>query len=269
MAHKFPRMIRRSLIIVFVCALFSSCSSQSSETKDAPATPNVPITDLIKQADEHYAARADVIHVREGQALLRQARAADPANYEAAWRSARINYVLGDDDSVSKTEREQAFREGQEAGGAAIRIKPDKPEGHFWLGANLGGDAQLKGPLSGIAAAKKLREEMETVLKIDDSYQGGSAYMALGQLDTELPEMLGGDSKRAVATLEKGLRVGEQNSLLRLALARAYLAVGRSEDARKQLNFILQMKPSPDYLPEYKETVAQARQLLATRFSGK
>jgi hypothetical protein len=42
---------------------------------------------------------------------------------------------------------------------------PNKPEGHFWLGANLGGYAQLKGPLSGIAAAKRLREEMETVLK--------------------------------------------------------------------------------------------------------
>ncbi len=108
---------------------------------------------------------------------------------------------------------------------------------------------------------------MEAVLKIDDSYQGGSAYMALGQLDTELPEMLGGDSQRAVTTLEKGLRVGEQNSLLRLALARAYLATRRRDDARKQLNFILQMKPAPDYLLEYKEVNAQARQLLATRFS--
>ncbi len=267
MAHNIPRSIRRTVIAVCLCALLSSCASQSTTTSETHATPGVPINDLIKQADERYAAREDTAKVREGQTLLREARAAAPDNYDAAWRMARISYVLGDNDSLGKDEREAAFREGQTAGEAAAAIMPSKPEGHFWLGANLGGYAQLKGPLSGIAAAKRLRQEMEMVLKIDDTYQGGSAYMALGQLDTELPSMLGGDSERAVTTLEKGLRVGDQNSLLHLALARAYLATNRKDDARKQLNFILQMKPSPDYLLEYKEVNAQARQLLATRFS--
>lgn len=270
MSHLISRFVQCLLIVGCVCALFSSCASSSSETSEAPTaattTTAVPVTDLIKQADERYAVREDVAKVREGQTLLREARAAAPDNYDAAWRMARISYVLGDEDSLGKNEREAAFREGQTAGEEAARIKPDKPEGHFWLGANLGGYAELKGPLSGIAAAKRVREEMETVLKIDDAYQGGSAYMALGQLDTELPSMLGGDAKRAVATLEKGLRVGDQNSLLRLALARAYLATNRADDARKQLNFILQMKPSPEYMAEYKDTQMQARQLLATRF---
>lgn len=267
MAHNIPRSIRRTVIALCLCALLSSCASQSTTTSETHATSVAPVNDLIKQADERYAAREDTAKVREGQTLLREARAVAPDNYDAAWRMARISYVLGDNDSLGKDEREAAFREGQTAGEAAAAIMPAKPEGHFWLGANLGGYAQLKGPLSGIAAAKRLRQEMETVLKIDDTYQGGSAYMALGQLDTELPSMLGGDSQRAVTTLEKGLRVGDQNSLLRLALARAYLATNRKDDARKQLNFILQMKPSPDYLLEYKDVNAQARQLLATRFS--
>lgn len=265
MANSFPAIVRRLAVTVTILTLISSCASRSSTVEETRA-PAMPIADLLKQADEGYAARGDTARARESQTLLRQARVAQPENYDAAWRMARISYVIGDD-LTDTNAREQAFREGQEAGEAAVRVQPDKPEGHFWLAANLGGYAQTKGPLSGLASAKKLREQMEAVLKIDESYQGGSAYMALGQLDLELPELLGGDRKRAVATLEKGLRFGEQNSFLRLNLAQAYLAVGRPDDARKQLNFILNMKPSPDYLPEHKEAVAKARQLLDTRFS--
>ncbi len=265
MTNPFPRMFYWLALVGIVAVLFGSCASQPTAT-EAVTTPAVPVTDLIKQADEKYDGRADEARVREGQELLRRAHAAYPDNYDAAWRLARMDYVLGDN-SANKDAREQAFSEGQTAGEAAVSLQPNKPEGHFWLGANLGGYAESKGPLSGLASAKKLREEMEAVLRIDESYQGGSAYMALGQLDVELPEMLGGDSKRAVATLEKGLRYGDQNPLLRLELAKAYLATGRSDDARKQLNFIINMKPAPDFLPEYKETETKARQLLATRFS--
>jgi Tfp pilus assembly protein PilF len=42
----------------------------------------------------------------------------------------------------------------------------------------------------------------------------------------------------------------------------AYQAVGRSADARQQLNTILSMTPDPNYLPELKEAQTQARQML-------
>ena len=86
--------------------------------------------------------------------------------------------------------------------------------------------------------------------------------MALGQLDLEAPRMMGGDSKRAVEVLEKGLRYGETNALYHLRLAQAYLAVNREEDARRQLTTLLDMKPGPDYLPEYNDAATQARRLL-------
>ena len=73
--------------------------------------------------------------------------------------------------------------------------------------------------------------------------------------------MTGGDQHKAVEEMEKGLRFGEGNAFLRLHLAEAYIAVGRTADARKQLEAILSMKPDPDYLPEYKEAAAAARQL--------
>jgi len=77
------------------------------------------------------------------------------------------------------------------------------------------------------------------------------------------PYIAGGDKQRAVTEMEKGLQFGKANAFLRLHLAEAYQAVGRTPDAREQLNAILSLTPDPNYLPELKEAQTQAQQLLA------
>ena len=263
--HLASRRAALALALAAFCFTLSGCGGSAHEIPEAAEAPRAPVAELVKQSDAAYAGRADLNNVREGLKLLRSARSQEPANYEVAWRMARLAYTLGDK-SKDEAERKKAFTEGVAAGKAAVAAEPSKPEGHFWLGANTGGEAQVLGPLSGLSAAKGLRERMGTVLKIDEGFQGGSAYMVLGRLDTELPTMLGGNVKRAISTLEQGLKYGDQNSLLRLRLAEAYLADKRKDDARKQLNFIFQMKPHPDFLPEHEEATTKARELLATRF---
>lgn len=248
---------------VFVIAL-SSCTSRSTNPVAATAE-TVPAADLIPRADKLYAQRGDLNLVREALALLRRARTLDFQNYDAAWRLARANYVLGAHTKDEK-ERDNAFHEGIEAGEAAVKLQDSKPEGHFWLGANMGGRAQVS-VLSGAADAGDIRREMETVIRIDEKFEFGSAYMVLGQVDLELPRMMGGDPAEAVKNLEKGLQFGADNALLRLRLAEGYLATGRKEDARKQLDTLISMKPHPDYLPEHQEAVEEARKLLSSKFS--
>src|SRR3954453_13390280 len=48
----------------------------------------------VAQADALYAQRDDLAHGREAIRLLQQARAADRANFEAAWRTAKFCYYL-------------------------------------------------------------------------------------------------------------------------------------------------------------------------------
>jgi hypothetical protein len=216
--------------------------------------------DLIAQADKLYEGREDLAHARQAIALLRQSLLADKDNYEAAWKLAKFSFYLGDFTNGGE-ERERSFRDGIEAGKTAVKLQPEKPEGHFWLGANYGGRAQTS-TLSGFSAIKDIRQEMETVLRLDEGFEGGSAYMALGQLYLEAPKLLGGDSQKAVQVLEKGLHYGESSSPYRLQLAKAYIAVKRKDDARKQLNAIINIKPDPQYLPEYKKAAEEARQLL-------
>jgi thioredoxin-like negative regulator of GroEL len=85
--------------------------------------------------------------------------------------------------------------------------------------------------------------------------------MVLGQLDLEAPKMLGGDPERATAYLEKGDKLNQQNSMLKLQLARAYFRTKRIGDAKKELDEIAKMKPDPSYLPEHKEALEGAEQL--------
>ncbi|MFL6209540.1 MAG: TRAP transporter TatT component family protein [Pyrinomonadaceae bacterium] len=255
---------RRWLLGCVYSLLVCACSSAPSANV-APAPTVTPDPALLQQADTNYTERADLERVRAGLALLRRARAVAPFNGDAAWRMARLDYTLGDQ-SKDEKEREAAFREGIEAGEVAVRGAPTKPESHFWLGANYGGFAETQGALAGLSYADKLRHEMVAAQKLDAGFQGGSTYMVLGRLDLELPEWLGGDRQRAQATLEQGLQYGPQNSLLRLELAKAYLANKRVDEARKQLNFILTMTPHPYFLPEHDECVTEARELLKKHF---
>src|SRR4029079_926248 len=97
-------------------------------------------TAKLAEAEPLYEGREDMTKARTAVTALRQAHAADYGNYEAAWKLARAAFYVGDR-TDNDTERDDMFREGTEAGKAATQLQPDKPEGHFWLGANYGGTA--------------------------------------------------------------------------------------------------------------------------------
>ena len=238
-----------------------SCRNQSYEPqKNTGQTDKDVATGEIKEADQLYTLREDLAKTRQGVVLLRQARTADYGSYEAAWKLARVSYYLAAH-TEDEREREQAFREGIEAGKAAVQLGSEKPEGHFWLGANYGGSAEHS-TLAGLSSIDDIRREMEAVLRIDEGFQGGAAYLGLGQLYLEAPKLFGGDPQKAIEYLEKGLKFGGNNALLRLRLAEAYHEVNRDVDARKQIDIVLKITPNPDFMPEYKDSVNGAHKLL-------
>jgi hypothetical protein len=253
-------------IVPFVAALLvlvlvAGCDKQTAETSrgvdlgDAKAA-----AEKIAEADKLYAQRGDLRNVRQAVALLRQAQIEDYGSFDGAWKLARCDYYLGDHSSDER-ERDKAFREGEEAGKAAVKLQDGKPEGHFWLGANYGGRAKHS-TLAGLSSVEDIQKEMDTVLKLDEGFQAGSAYMVLGQLYLEAPRILGGDQQKAIRYLEKGLRFGDNNALLRLHLAAAYHAANRDGDARRQVDYIMSMKLDPEYQAEYKDALERARKLL-------
>jgi len=246
------------LVIVGLSCVPTSCRSRANV--EAPADTNQTAAEYVSQAEQLYAKREDLTQLRQAIVLLRQANTLDPDNYEAAWRLSEFNYYLATHTDNSD-ERDKAFRDGIDTGKSAIALQDFKPDGHFWLGANYGGSAQFS-PLAGLATVDDIRREMEIVLRLDEGYQDGSAYMVLGLVDLQAPRFAGGDPDKAVEEMEKGLRFGKANAFLQLHLAEAYLKVGRKADARHQLLAIISMKPDQNYLPEYREAASNARKLL-------
>ena len=251
---------RRDVVFLTVVGLIcasTSCGPRSSV--EAPANPT-ETAEYVAQAEQLYGQREDLMRLRQAIVLLRQAVTADAGNYDASWRLAKFNYYLATH-TDNNEERNKAFRDGIGAGKTAVELQGGKPDGHFWLGAIYGGAAQ-KSTIAGLASVNDIRNEMETVLRLDEGYQDGSAYMVLGLVYLNEPKFLGGDPQKAAALMEKGLRFGQGNAFLHLYLAQAYLKVGRTSDARKQLNAIISMTPDQNYLPEYKEAAGEARKLL-------
>jgi Tfp pilus assembly protein PilF len=245
---------------VSLCVLLLGSACNDEMPSESPAADTASAAADIASADQFYAQRQDLLQLRRGIVSLRQALTKDPGDYDAAWRLSKFNYYLAThtDDS---NERDAAFKQGIDAGKTAVQLQNEKPDGHFWLGANYGGAAE-QSAIQGLATVNDIRNEMQTVLRLDEGYQNGSAYMVLGLVYLNAPSIVGGDPKKAVEELEKGLRFGEPNAFLHLHLAEACKKVGRNDDARKEIKKIQSMTPDPNYQPEYKEASAAAQKLL-------
>lgn len=250
----------RWLIFVSICAIMAGSSSCRKGSAEEPlATENRPVSVFLAEADALYSQRADLTKVRQALITLRQAMAAHPADYDVAWRVAKFNYYLGSH-TTDKDEQDKVFHDGMEAGKLAIKLGDNKPEGHFWLGANYGGNAEVS-TLAGLTDIEDIKREMDAVLKLDPTFEGGSAYMALGQVYMKAPKIFGGDLEKAIGYLEQGTKVSPHNGLMRVRLAQAYFQAQRNADAQKEIDALLGMKPVPGYEPEYNDAVKEAKAL--------
>jgi tetratricopeptide (TPR) repeat protein len=197
---------------------------------------------------------------KQSLAMAERFLANDGRNYQLLWRVARACYFVGD--NVAKAEKLRYFELGMNAGQRAIAREPNAVEGHFWLAVNYGGYADQKGVFKSLQMVKKIRAEMENVLRLNDRYYDGNAYLALGEMDRQLPRIIGGNLGRAISRLEQGLRVAPDNLEMKLSLAQAYLEKGRKEDARRQLEDLLKRQINPSRANAERGTQEKARQML-------
>lgn len=258
------REIWRSAI--FVSALISvglgglACHRGASDTMSSTGSADAKMAaDKIAEAEPLYEGREDMTKARLAVTTLRQAHAADYGNYEAAWKLSRAAFYVADR-TDNESERDNMFREGTDAGKAAVALQPNKPDGHFWLGANYGGTA-AHSTLSNLSSFTDIKTEMEAVLKLDEGYQGYSAYIGLGRLYLSAPRVLGGDVSKAIEYLEKGVKLNPNNTVMRYYLAEAYEIANRDADAKKQIETIMTITPDPKYTAEHKDAVAKAKKL--------
>ena len=258
--HKFYSLIT----IVSAALLLASCASEVETEEAIPRFSDEEISRAVSKADELFARRETVANLREAVQTLSKIRDADRRNFEVEWKFSKYNYFLSKQ-TDSEEEAEKLLKQGLAAGIIASRIAPERPDGHFWYGANLGEQAKRSPVTVGIKSIDDIRGAMNKVIEIDPSYQGASAFDALAQIELSAG-FFGGEPKKAVEYLEKALEYEKDNAYIRLHLAEAYMAVGKKAEAKRQLDYLLQMKPAPEYIVEYRETTEAAKKILDRRF---
>ena len=190
-----------------------------------------------QEADRVFTHGEDANKDIQVLGIATRALQTDANNYQWLWRAARGHYYAGD--AAKGAGRLKNYQAGISYGLRAAAAEPNAAEGHFWLGANYGGFGEEKGGVKALGPAKKVRAEMEAVLRLNDRYAEGGAYLALGELDRQLPKLFGGNLKRAITRLETGVKLVPQNIEMKYALAQAYQDAGRKDDARRMLNEII------------------------------
>lgn len=246
----------RKLLLSLVMASLLVFVGQA-QSKYRPSAPPNP----YHEADSLFTFGESTERDKQSLAVIERVLATGTTEYQWLWRAARVYYYVGEE--AANSEKLAYFQKGIAVAERAVAGEPNAVEGHFWLAANYGGFSEQKGALKALQMVKKIRAEMETVLRLNDHYQDGGAYLALGEMDKELPRIVGGNLNRAIMRLEQGLKVAPNNLEIKLAMAEAYFENGRKEDARRQLQEIISRPVNPSRAKSERDVQEKARKMLA------
>ena len=188
--------------------------------------------------------------------------AADPRNADAAWKLARADYWLGG--HAPEPERRGFLEAGIDAGRKAAALQPGRPEGHFWIAANMGALAESFGLRQGLKYRKPIKESLETVLRLDPAFMDGSADRALGRWYFRVPRLVGGDRKLSEAHLRKSLSYNPSSTVSHFFLGELLEDEGRTGEARAEFQQVIDAPLSRDWGPEDRDYKERAKRLLTT-----
>jgi hypothetical protein len=246
-----------SCIFLLYIAVVAAPESVRLEPALAPA---VSIAQNVSDPDALYARRDDLPSARQAAEIWAERLKTNPKDYEAAWKLARARYWLGG--HAAADERKALLEAGIAAGRSAVALEPNKPEGHFWIAANMGQLAEEHGLRQGLKYRGDIKDELLTVLTLDPAFQQGSADRALGRWYYKVPGLFGGSKTKSEEHLRKSLTYNPESTASRFFLAETLIEQGRKADARAELQRVLDAPFDPDWTPEDREFKAKAAELL-------
>jgi tetratricopeptide (TPR) repeat protein len=211
--------------------------------------------------DALYRQRENLASAQQAEGIWAERLAKDPRDFESAWKLARARYWLGG--HADEKKRKAYLEAGISAGRAAVAIAPNKPDGYFWMAANMGTLAESFGLRQGLKYRGDIKDALETVLRLDPGYQQGSADRALGRWYYKVPGLFGGSDRKSEAHLRKSLTYNPNSAVSLFFLAETLIELGQPAEARAALQKLLDAPLDPDWAPEDREYKEKARGLIS------
>lgn len=224
---------------------------------DARTAIQVPADD----PDALYRDRENLASAKKATELWAARLAANPKHFESAYKLAQARYWLGTN-GLPEPERKGALETGIAAARSAIAINANRPEGHFWLAANMGALAESFGMRQGIKYRGQIKDALLATLKLNPAFLDGSADRALGRWYFKVPGLFGGSNKQSEVHLRKSLTYNPNSIISHLFLAETLADMGRKDEARKEAQAAIDTPPDPNWAPEDRRFKETAKRLL-------
>jgi len=184
----------------------------------------------------------------------------NPRDFDSACKRARASYYLGTLGPAAG--RRDSLQRGTDAGRTASMLQPSRPEGFFWMAANMGTLAESYGLRQGLKYRGPIKDALETVLRIDPAFQKGSADRALGRWYLKVPGLFGGSKTQSEEHLRKSLTYDPNSISSHYFLAETLLEMKRNDEARQELQKVIDLPIQPEWEPEDRDFKQKAGALL-------
>ena len=210
--------------------------------------------------DTLYANRTDLASAKKAAEIWEARLRENPKDFDSAAKLTRTYYWLGR--HASDEERRAFLERGIAAGRTAVALQPKRPEGHFWIAANMGSLAESFGLRQGLKYRGEIRDELMTTLQLDAAFQQGSADRALGRWYYKVPGLFGGSNAKAEEHLRRSLTYSPENTASLYFLAEVLIATRRGPEAEAVLQKLIASPGEPGWGPEDHEYRVKGQRLL-------
>jgi tetratricopeptide (TPR) repeat protein len=216
--------------------------------------------------DALYANRTDLASAKKAAEIWEARLRENSKDFDSAAKLTRTYYWLGR--HAPDDERRGFLERGIAAGRRAVALEPNRPEGHFWFAANMGGLAESFGLRQGLKYRGEIRDELMTTLRLDAAFQQGSADRALGRWYYKVPGLFGGSNAKAEEHLRRSLTYSPENTASLYFLAEVLIATKRGPEAQAVLQKLIASPGEPGWGPEDHEYKVKGQRLLDKLKSG-
>ncbi|MFQ6069135.1 MAG: TRAP transporter TatT component family protein [Candidatus Aminicenantales bacterium] len=216
---------------------------------------------LIAEGDSISKTMASMAEAKEAKAKYEQALQLEGDKYEVYWGLSRILYYIGDH-TADKKMKQEIFQQGIDYAKKAIELEPGRPDGYYWLGVNYGLFGEAKGILKSLSLVGPIKEAMQKIIEIDRSYEDGGADRVLGRMFYRLPGFAGGNKQKSLLHLRKSKEFGPSDPVTRVYLAETLMALRRYDEAKEELEFVINMEDDPSWMSGVSEQKKRASELL-------
>jgi tetratricopeptide (TPR) repeat protein len=265
-----PRTVPTAIILLSVLAVLAALAGPAAWSPAHAAIDPEVERNAIAAGDRHYA-----IHDFEGAlAAWRPALDADSSSYELLWRLARATTDRGTRARFDghKAKAIESFAQGANAARRAVKVNPERAEGHLELAVALGSVALYKGGKAKLQLAREIKVEVDRAIAIDQTLHRAHHVLArwhreisdLSFFERNAARVFGGVPKgatmdAAVARFEKAIGLAPDYTNHHLELGRTFLMLKLKSKARAEFEKALACPVHTPFDADYK---AEARILM-------